>query len=299
MVKTEFYNPSSLAAALDLLNEYGQQAVVVNGGTDVVEKIGNGSINPAAIISIQGILELKGIGEGAGFIRIGGAATYEEVLESPLCSQFSALKQAVLEIGSPPIRAVGTPAGNLGTAVPAADCNVALMALDAAVVAVSRQGERIIKLPDLVVGYRKTVLAPNELIKDILIPVVSGVNSASAFVKLAKRKAQDIAEVSAAVRLTVDGDVCRDIVIAMGSVSKATVRAYSLEKIFAGKKVAEAVAAINGMVPVEVALSSADNALFAARPTAEAERQYKEAVIGVVIERAIQKAYAEVLGRRN
>jgi carbon-monoxide dehydrogenase medium subunit len=299
MVRTEFYSPGSLVAALELLDQYRQQAVIVNGGTDVVEKIANGSIDPAAIVYIQGITELKGIGESNGFVRIGGAVTYEEVLDSPLCSQFSALKQAVLEVGSPAIRVVGTPAGNLGTAVPAGDCNVALMALDAEVVAASKQGERVIKLADLVVDYRKTALAANELIKEIRIPVVPGVNTASAFVKLANRKAQDIAQASAAVRLTVDGDICRDIVVAMGSVNKVTVRAYSLEKIIAGKKVADGAAAVKGIVPVEVALGGPGNELFAARPTAKAERQYKEAVIGVVVERAIKKAYAEVLGRRN
>jgi carbon-monoxide dehydrogenase medium subunit len=299
MVRTEFYSPSSLVAALELLDKYRQQAVIVNGGTDVVEKIANGTINPAAIIYIQGITELKGIRENSGFVRIGGTVTYKEVLDSPLCCQFSALKQAVLEVGSPPIRAVGTPAGNMGTAVPAADCNVALMALDAEVVAASKQGERVIKLTDLVLDYRKTTLAANELIKEIRIPIILGVNTASAFVKLAKRKAQDIAEVSAAVRLTVEGDVCRDIVVAMGSVNKVTVRAYSLEAVVAGKKVLDGAATVKGMVPAEVALSAPGNALFAARPAAEAERQYKEAVIGVVVERAIKKAYAEVLGRRN
>ena len=189
------------------------------------KRIANGTIDPAAIIYIQGITELKGIEKADGFVRIGGAVTYKEVLDSPLCSQFSALKQAVLEVGYPPIRVVGTPAGNIGTAVPAADCNVALMALDAEVVVASKQGERVIKLADLVVGYRKTTLAANELIKEIRIPVVAGVNTASAFVKLAKRKAQDIAKVSAAVRLTVEGDVCRNIVVAMGAVNKITVRA--------------------------------------------------------------------------
>ncbi|MGA2963510.1 MAG: FAD binding domain-containing protein [Candidatus Korobacteraceae bacterium] len=299
MVTTEFYSPSTLVAALELLDQYKRQAVIVNGGTDIVERIANGTIDPAAIIYIQRVAELKEIRESDGVVRIGGAVTYEEVLDSPLSSQFSALKQAVLEVGSPAIRVVGTPAGNIGTAVPAGDCSVALMALDAEVVAASKQGERVIKLADFVVDYRKTSLAANELIKEIRIPVIPGVNTASAFVKLANRKAQDIAQASAAVRLTVEGDVCRDIVVAMGSINKVTVRARSLEKIIAGKRVADAADAIKSIVPAEVALGGPGNELFAARPTAEAEREYKEAVIGVVVERAIKKAYAEVLGRRN
>ena len=102
------------------------------------------------------------------------------------------------------------------------------------------------------------MLAANELIKEIRIPLVPGGKTASAFLRLTSRRGQDIAQASAAVRLTLDGDVCRNAVIAMGSVSKVTVRAYSLEKAVAGKKVAEAAAQIKGMVPAEVALRATD-----------------------------------------
>jgi CO/xanthine dehydrogenase FAD-binding subunit len=297
MATTEFHKPSSLADALELLDHYREQAVIVNGGTDIVEPIAHGGVKRAAIIYIHDIPELKGIRESDGFVRIGGAVTYRDVLASPACCQFSALKQAILEIGSPPIRVRGTPAGNIGTAVPAADCNAALMALDADIVAASKQGERIVKLADVIVDYRKTALAANELIKEIRVPIVA--DTASAFIRLANRRAQDISQVCAAVRLTVDGDICRNAVIAMGSVNKVTVRAFSLEKAAAGKKVADVAAQIKGVVPAEVSLRSPDNAAFAARPTADSERQYKEAVIGVAVARAMMTAYGEVLAGKH
>lgn len=297
MVNTEFHSPGNLAAALDLLDRYRERAVIVNGGTDIVERIAHGGVTRAAIIHIHEIAELKGIRTGDGFVRIGGAVTYREILASPACRQFSALTQAILQIGSPAIRVRGTPAGNIGTAVPAGDCNAALMALDADVVVASKQGERIIKLADMIVDYRKTALGANELIREIRVPIVA--DTASAFIRLANRKAQDISQVCAAVRLTVDGDVCRSAVIAMGSVSKVTVRAYSLEKAVAGKKVTDAAAQIKGVVPAEVSLQSPGNAGFAARPTANIERQYKEAVIGVVVARAMMSAYGEVLAGKH
>jgi CO/xanthine dehydrogenase FAD-binding subunit len=299
MAQTEFFKPGTLAAALDLLDQYREGAVIVNGGTDIVERIAHGGVKRAAIIYIHDIPELRQIAEGDGCVRIGGAVTYKEILASPLCCQFGALKQAVKEIGSPSIRVRGTPAGNIGTAVPAADCNAAMMALDGDVVAASKQGERIVKLSDLIVDYRKTVLAANELIREIRLPVVPGGKTASAFLRLTSRKGQDIAQASAAVRLTVDGDVCSNAVIAMGSVSRVTVRAYSLEKAVVGKTVADAVAHVKTMVPAEVALRSTDNPAFAARPTAEIERQYKESVIGVIVSRAMMTAYGEVLAGKH
>jgi CO/xanthine dehydrogenase FAD-binding subunit len=286
MSTVEFFSPDSLVDALEQLDKYQSKAVIVNGGTDVVEKIANGSIDPAAIVYIQAIPELKAITAEGGFVCIGGAATYNDLLASPLCSRFSALLQAVLEIGSPPIRVVGTPAGNVGTAVPAADCNVALMALGAEFVLASKYGQRIVKARDMFVGYCRTQLQPNELIKEIRLPVLPS-DTASAFAKLAKRKAQDIAQVSAGVCLSVEGEICKEIVVALGAVNTTTIRAYSLEKILVGKKVEVGAAAVKSLVPVEVALRSPRN------------KPYKEAVIGVVVERAILKAYAELSGGRK
>lgn len=286
MSTTEFFRPATLAEALATLDRYRQEAVVVNGGTDIVEKIANGSVEPAAIIYIQDIAELKGIREDGRFISIGGTATYNDVLQSPLSRRYSVLCQAIAEIGSPPIRVVGTPAGNIGTAVPAADCNVALMALDAEVVLVSLGGERTVKATEMFVSYCRTALRENELIKEIRIPKMPS-GSASAFLKLAKRKAQDIAQVAAGVRLTMDGDVCREIIIALGAVSSKTIRAYSLEQLVVGKQVAAAVAAVKDVVPTEVALRSPRN------------KAYKEAVIGILVGRAIMQAYTEVSGGRH
>lgn len=281
--KTEFFCPETLTEALAILDKYRQDATIVNGGTDIVEKIANGSVDPSAIVYIQNIAEFKGIRENNGFICIGGAATYNDVLLSPLCRPYSGLCEAIREIGSPPIRVVGTPAGNIGTAVPAADCNVALMALDAEIVLANTAGERVVKAGDMFVSYCKTAMQANELIKEIRIPRLPE-NCGSAFLKLAKRKAQDIAQVAVCIRLALDGDVCRDVRISLGAVSSKTIRAYSLEQVVAGKKVSAAVEAVKDVVPVEVALRSPRN------------KAYKEAVIGTLVGRAIEQVYAKVSG---
>lgn len=283
MATTEFFCPHTLDEALVLLAKYQQKAVIVNGGTDIVEKIAHGTVEPEAIIYIQDITALKGITKEAGYVRIGGAATYNDVSASPLCTQYPAVLQAIAGLGSPPIRVVGTPAGNIGTAVPAADCNVALVALDATVVLASKNGECTVPLKDMFVGYGKTQLKPDELIREIRLPLPAA-NSASAFMKLTRRKAQDIAQVSVGVQLTVDGEVCRAINIALGAVNATVIRAYSFEELILGKKVGEGAQLIKGSFPSEAALRSPRN------------RAYKSAVIGVLTERAIMQAYAAVLG---
>ena len=284
MKNAAFFSPQSLQEALQLLEQYQEKAVIVNGGTDIVEKIAHGTVKPEAVVYIQNISELKTITQDNGYVKIGGAATYQAMLESPLCKPFAALMQSVVEIGSPPIRVVGTPAGNIGTAVPAADCNVAMMALHAEIVLASVAGERTVLFKDMFTGYCKTQLKANEIIKEMKIPLLPS-DSATAFVKLAKRKSQDISQVAAAARITVKDGICTEISIGLGAVSSTTVKAYSYEKLMLGKPVTDGIAAVKSTVPAEAVFRSPRN------------KAYKEAVTGVLTARAIQKAYAELAAR--
>jgi CO/xanthine dehydrogenase FAD-binding subunit len=286
MNQGEYFGPKNLNDALELLDKYREKAVIVNGGTDIVEKIAHKKIDPEVIIYIQDIHELKNITEDKDFVCIGGAATYDDVMASPLCSQFSGLLQAIAETGSPAVRALGTPAGNIGTAAPAADCNVPLIALNAEIVLAGKNGERVIPIKDMFIDYCKIQMENHELIKEIRIPKrCAGSNTASSFVKLSKRKGQDISQVAVAVCLTLDGELCREISIGMGAVSATTVKAYSLEKIMTGKKIDEGLAGIRCVFPSEATLRNSRN------------KPYKEEVVNTVVERAIRKACEAALGR--
>jgi len=280
MASTKFYNPKSLTEALDLLDAFREKAVVVNGGTDIVAQIADGKVSPEAIIYIQNVDELRDIRSGGGFVCIGGAATYARVLASPDCKQFSAMIEAISQCGSPPIRAVGTPAGNIGTAAPAADCNVALVALGAEIVLASKGGERVVPAAEMFVGAWATQRKPGELIKEIRIPdMVNG--AGSGFIKLAKRKAQDIAQVSAAVCLLAEGSVIKDICVALGAVAPKTVRAQSFEALAKGKAAQQAAESVKNVIPNEALLRNPRN------------KPYKEAVMGVAAARAITQAFAD------
>jgi len=278
-----FFSPKTLAEALTLLDKYKENAVIVNGGTDIVEKIAHHEINPEVLVYIQDIPELKIIRAEPGYVCIGGAASYKCVLESPLCTQFTGLGQSIRLIGSPPIWVVGTPAGNIGTAVPAADCNVALIAQDAQLVLAKLGSERIVEIKDMFVSYCRTQLEPGELIKEIRIPVM-GAGTASSFAKLAKRKSQDIAQVAVGIRLTVEAGICTDIVIALGAVGPTARRSFSMEKAMIGKKIEEGLSAIKNVVPIEASLRSPRN------------KMYKEAVICVLVARAVKMAHAKIAG---
>ena len=255
-----------------------RSATIVNGGTDIVAKIAKGDIEPAAIVYIGDIAECKGIKENNGILTIGGTVTYTEIQNSPLCGKIDGLIQAVSEIGSPPVRNVATPAGNIANAAAAADCNVILLALDAEVVLASTAGERVVSLQNIWLNPLETTIQKNELIREIRIPIPSG-DTCTAFIKMTRRKAQDIARVSVGVSLTIKGSLCQEVRIALGAVNKVPVRAYSLEKVMAGKEVETGLAEIRSIFPVE----------------ATPRKTYKKLVTNPVIERTIRKAFETIM----
>jgi len=286
MAAQAFYKPTSIAEVLCVLAEFEARVVIVNGGTDIVERLSTGRVypQPEAVMYIRNVKELDYIREEGGHVCVGGIATYKNMLESPLCQPFTGLMQAVAEIGSPPIRAIATPAGNLGTAASGADCNAVLMALNASVVLASKKEERVLSYEEVFASSSKSALRRDELIREIRIPVNQ--TAASAFIKLAKRKAQDIAQVSACVCLEAEGGICKKATVVLGAVAPKTIRAKSMEDLILNKHIDAAASSLKGFVPTEASLRSPRN------------KAYKESVIGVIAGRALKMAYAEITGRK-
>ncbi|MBO5517812.1 MAG: FAD binding domain-containing protein, partial [Firmicutes bacterium] len=77
---TEFFRPESIAQALSLLEQYRQDAAVVNGGSDIVIDLTKQRIHPAAIVSIGQIAQLQQICLQDDYLCIGGAVTYKQML---------------------------------------------------------------------------------------------------------------------------------------------------------------------------------------------------------------------------
>ncbi|NLC63260.1 MAG: xanthine dehydrogenase family protein subunit M [Thermoanaerobacterales bacterium] len=269
----EFIRPKNLSEALGILDKYRDKAVILNGGTDIVREISQQKIEPETILYIQDIPELSYIRQDKDYIIFGGATTYSEIEESRICIDLPVLSQAICEIGSPAIRSMGTPAGNIATAAPAADCSVALLALDAFVVLASKAGERTVKVEEIFVDKFKTIIKYNEIIKEIKIPVLEKERK-SAFIKFARRKGQDTSQVSVGVSLNIEKNICQDIRISLGAVNPKPIRAYSLEKLMIGSEISDGLAKIKDVFPKE----------------ATPRRTYKYLVTNTIIRRAIQKS---------
>jgi CO/xanthine dehydrogenase FAD-binding subunit len=169
-------------------------------------------------------------------VRIGGLTTWTEVLRTPLPRCFDALKAAARELGSVQIQNRGTVAGNLCNASPAADGVPPLLALDAEVELTSALGRRQMPLAQFVVGNRKTLRRPDEILAAVLVPRRLE-NATSVFLKLGARRylVISISMVAAVVQVDEAGRVS-EVHVAVGSCAARAMRLGDLERALVGMK---------------------------------------------------------------
>jgi CO/xanthine dehydrogenase FAD-binding subunit len=221
-----YLRPKTLDAAVQVLSQEGGQ--ILSGGTDFFPTLGDRPA-PDRVVDISGLDEIKNIAVEADHIRIGGLTTWSQLVVAPLPRCFDALKMAAREIGGIQIQNRGTIAGNLCNASPAADSVPPLLALDAEIELVSAAGTRRLALAEFVVGNRKTVRRPDEILTNVFIPRTLD-DSPSTFLKLGARRYLVISIVMVAAIVEKDdrGGVA-EAHIAVGSCSAVARRLRALE----------------------------------------------------------------------
>ena len=187
--------PRSLDEALRLKAEL-PDALPIEGGTDVMVDLNFDRARPPALLNLNEVAQLKGWSRENGTLRLAAGLTYAEAMQAPLAAELPALAEAARTVGSPQIRNRGTIGGNLGTASPAGDALPPLLVEGAEVEVASARGERRIPLREFLVGPKRNVLAPDEL---ILAVRVQPSHAPQTFMKVGPRNAMVIAVVSLAV----------------------------------------------------------------------------------------------------
>jgi CO/xanthine dehydrogenase FAD-binding subunit len=226
-----YFRPASLDEAVRVLAVNGGQ--ILSGGTDFFPALGERTV-VGPVVDISGLTAIKGITIDSGFFHLGGLTTWSEVIAAPLPRCFDALKSAAREIGGIQIQNRGTVAGNLCNASPAADSVPPLLALDAVVELMSAAGKRQMPLADFILGNRKTLRRPDEILTQVIVP--RGLDDApSAFLKLGARRylVISIAMVATVIKTNGSGSVA-EARVAVGSCSVTAQRLFALERALVG-----------------------------------------------------------------
>ncbi len=233
-------SPRSLAEAYRLLADGGPAYRPLAGGTDLLVQL-NGELGPAParVLDLWRLRELRGIALEPRALVIGALTTYTELRRSALATEVApALVEAAATIGAAQIQNRGTIGGNLANASPAGDTLPVLLVLDAEIVVGGPRGERSVPAADFFTGYRRTSLAPDELILRVRLPILPG--REARFRKVGTRRAQAISKVVLALAWRDGGDdsgagrAWRGVRLALGSMAPTPIRAEATERVLEG-----------------------------------------------------------------
>lgn len=295
---TGYFEPRSLHEACELADRYQGDGKILAGGTALVLFMRQGLLDPAQLINVQHVPELRGVAvedgaDGGGrVLAIGAAVTHAEAARLPVVRQVhGALAETFRKVATPRIRNVGTVGGNLANGDPHQDPPVTLLALDAWVTAVSTRGRREIRLGEFFRSYYETALRPDEILTRVSVPTRPA-RAGLAFIKYLPRSQDDYAtvDVAAWVRLA-DGSSSgpapelQEVRIALGSVGPVPFRALDAERILTGGVLTERVLAESG-----AAAAAACDPEDDVRGSAAYKRELVKVLVGRAVRQAVEDA---------
>lgn len=236
-----YTRPESVAEALTVLAEHGEDAKVLGGGQSLMPLLNMRLARPAVLVDIGRIEELAGI-EVNGSVTIGAATRQVDVERSrDIAAASPILPAALREVGHPAIRNRGTFGGSIAHADPAAELPTIFCALDGEAVIASSSGTRTVAAADFFQTFFTTSVRGDEILKAIRLPRLAS-NQRWAFLEVARRHG-DFALVDVAVLLTLDGDgpdaTCTRARVALGGVADTPVRAFASEAALEGARLSD------------------------------------------------------------
>jgi carbon-monoxide dehydrogenase medium subunit len=289
----EFFAAKSSSHAVALLTEHAATAKVkiIAGGTDLLADLKFSTHGPDVVIDISRADDLKSITVTEQGLVIGALVTHSQIMRSPIIrDMFPALVDAAHTIGAVQTRNLGTLGGNLVTAVPSMDSGPTLMALEALVTVAGNAGRRQLPLSEFFIGPRKTILKPDELLAEIIIPK-QNLGKPTHFLKFGLRKGQALALVNVAASVWIDWDknIFKAPRIALGAVAPKVIRAPQAEAYLEGRAVSP-----------EAMAEAGRGAVGAAKPISDfrASAEYRRNLVAVLTKRAIEGAYALAQAKR-
>jgi carbon-monoxide dehydrogenase medium subunit len=258
-----YHAPKTIEEAVDTLAEVAaDDGRVLAGGQSLVPIMAFRLARPAHLVDINGVDALRRLAVDGERLCIGAgvrhATFHKPVVDGPLGRLLAAV---VRHIAHYPIRTRGTFCGSIAHADPAAEWCLVAAALEAAMVARSAGGTRIIPAQDFFRGIMTTALNEDELLTEVRLPILPA-DSRFGFYEF-NRRAGDFALAMALVTFRLQDGVIREPRVAVGGVEPQPRRMVDAERALAGRAAeraafeAAAAAVASAVDPLEDAVTSA------------------------------------------
>ncbi len=229
--------PGSLGAVLDLLAAEPGIWTPIAGGTELMVAFSAGRLNAPKLVSLWGIADLRAIEAKSDTIAIGAAATFLDIRKNAvIATEIPLLARAASWIGSIANQSRATLGGNLVNGSPAADSSPALFAYDAEVELISVRGTRRVSYSAFHTGYKRNVLAPDELLYTIHLPRRFA-RHRQYLRKVGTRRAMAIAKVALGATALVENNVIQEIRLGAASLAPYPTRLFDPEAVLLGKAI--------------------------------------------------------------
>jgi carbon-monoxide dehydrogenase medium subunit len=286
MRRFDYEKVDSLREACDAVSASKGGSVFMAGGTDLLVQIKAGKIQPQRVIDVKGIPDMDGLSVPEDALLIGSLATIRTLETSPITrGNAPLLAQAAARLGSVQVRNRATIGGNLCNASPSAEMAPALLALGAQAEIYGKTGTRTVDMDAFFRGPGSTILDRGEILTSLKIPPACK-RQGSVYYKLSARNAMDLAFVSVAVLLGLDGDdkITRAR-IALGAVAPTPIRVSSVEQRLEGN-----------VLSADLVRESAELAAQACQPISDlrASAEYRREMVKNLCRRGLLSAYRQV-----
>lgn len=229
----ELIAPGRLAAALEILASSPGEWTPIAGGTELMVAHAAGKLNASKLISLWGIADLRFVETSPHSIAIGASSTFQDLRSGIVAAEFPLLAQAASWIGSIANQTRATIGGNLVNGSPAADSSPALLVYDAELELASVHGRRRVPYAEFHTGYKRNLLAPDELLYAIHLP--RRFSEHQQYIrKVGTRRAMAIAKVALAATALLRDGVVSEIRLAAASLAPFPTRLKQTEASLLG-----------------------------------------------------------------
>lgn len=280
-----YHRPASVAEAVGLLAELGDEARPLAGGHSLIPMMKLRLATPEHLIDLHGIAGLKGVSRDGGRIVIGAMTTQHELLASEvIASALPLLREAALLIADPQVRYRGTIGGNLANGDPGNDMPALMLTLDAAYRLEGPEGVREVAAREFYQGAYFTALEPGEILTAIAVPAPPA-GHGHAYEKL-KRKIGDYATAAASAVLTLAGGKVASCAIGLTNLGETPLLAEAAAQAVIGTDLDEA--------SLKRAAEAA-RAIMSSASDGRGSPDYRVHVGGIMVTRALRRAMARAV----